>query len=311
MNKLAPPINHIPVLLNEVLAALRPRPGGRYVDCTLGGGGHAAAILEASTPGGRLLGIDADPEAIKVAEVRLQRYAGAIVLVNNNFEHLEQICTEHQFRPVEGILFDLGVSSFQFGEGGRGFSLRHDAPLDMRFSPSQRLTAADIVNTFPEQRLAEILWEYGEEPRSRRIARAIVRNRPLRTTAELAKTVEAAVFGARGRIHPATRTFQALRIVVNRELECLEKALRQAVSLLQHEGRLVVISYHSLEDRLSKQFMIQEASGCLCPPEAITCTCDHTASLRLVTRRVITPSAAEVKVNPRSRSAKMRIAERL
>ncbi|MFH1485077.1 MAG: 16S rRNA (cytosine(1402)-N(4))-methyltransferase RsmH [Chloroflexota bacterium] len=311
MNRTAPPINHVPVLLSEVMAALRPHPGGCYVDCTVGGGGHAAAIVEASSPGGLLLGIDADPEAIKVATVRLQRYGGAVRLVNDNFRRLGQICSEHDFIPVDGILFDLGVSSMQLGLGGRGFSIRHDSPLDMRFAVDQSLTAADVVNTVPERHLVEILQRYGEEPRSRRIARAIVDKRPLETTSELARVVELAVSGTRGRIHPATRTFQALRIFVNRELESLEQALKQALGVLRPEGRLVVISYHSLEDRLVKHFMILESSGCLCPPGATVCACGHTRVLNVLTRKVITPSAAEVKANPRSRSAKMRVAERL
>ncbi|MBI2909085.1 MAG: 16S rRNA (cytosine(1402)-N(4))-methyltransferase RsmH [Chloroflexi bacterium] len=311
MNRLAPEIVHTPVLLDEVLAALRPRPGGWYVDCTLGGGGHAAAILEASTPGGKLLGIDADPEAVRIAQDRLHPFGEAAIIVNDNFEHLEEICAQHNFKPVDGILFDLGVSSFQLAESGRGFSIRHDGPLDMRFSPQHTLTAADVVNDFSEPRLAEILWKYGEEPKSRRIARAIVQSRPLATTGQLAKVIEKAVFGARGRIHPATRAFQAIRIVVNRELECLERALKQAIGLLRREGRLAVISFHSLEDRLVKQFMALESAGCLCPPEVVRCVCGHTPSLGLVTRKVIKPSAAEVAANPRSRSARMRVAERL
>lgn len=307
MSKLAPPINHIPVMLNEVLAALQPRPRGRYVDCTLGGAGHAEALL-GSTPGIELLGIDADPAAVKAAAERLRNYDA--ILVNDNFDHLERICEEHQFRPVDGILFDLGVSSFQLGEAGRGFSIRHEAPLDMRFSPDQKLTAADVVNQFNEQELAEILRKYGEEPNAKRIARAIVGSRPITTTSEVARVIERAVFGARGRIHPATRTFQALRIVVNRELEALESGLRQTIDLLRPGGRLAAISFHSLEDRLVKQFMVLESSGCLCPPEVIVCQCGHTPRLKLVSRKAIKPSSAEVKANPRSRSAKMRVAER-
>lgn len=302
---------HIPVLLNEAIEALAVRPGGRYIDCTVGGGGHAAAILEHSSPGGQLLGIDADPEAIEVARARLGAYGGSVLLLNDNFVNLEAICIKHDFLPVNGILFDLGLSSLQLGSGGRGFSFRCGAPLDMRFSPSQEVTAADIVNTSSEAELAHIIRTYGEEGYSHRIARRIIRERPIRTALELAETVERAVGPGRGRLHPATKTFQALRIAVNHELDYLETALKQAVALLGFEGRLVLISYHSLEDRIVKRFMKQESRDCICPPAIPSCVCHHSARLRLVSKRVITPSAAEIKANPRSRSAKLRVAERL
>jgi 16S rRNA (cytosine1402-N4)-methyltransferase len=302
---------HIPVLLEEGIEALRPQRGGRYVDCTVGGGGHAQAILEASAPGGQLLGIDADPEAIKTAQQRLAPYAGAVLLVNENFERLEHICSRHNFRPVQGILFDLGMSWLQIEDAARGFSFQHSGPLNMRFSPRQTLTAADIVNTYPESELADLLARYGEEPHSRQIARHIVANRPVHSSGQLARLVERVAGGTRRRIHPATRTFQALRIAVNRELEHLESALAQAVNLLGFEGRLVVISYHSLEDRLVKQFLRQEAQGCLCPPRTPVCCCGHRPSLKLIAKKVIRPSPQEVAANPRSRSAKMRVAERI
>ena len=301
---------HTPVLVEETLAALAVQPGGRYIDCTLGGGGHAAAILECSSPGGQLLGIDADPKAIKTASMRLEHYRGSTLLINDNFANLQAICYKYDFFPVHGILFDLGLSSLQLNGDGRGFSFQHDAPLDMRLNPGQKITAADIVNTYPEAELANLIKTYGEEGYSRRIAHHIMQERPIRNTRQLVRTIEQVVGHRRGRLHPATKTFQALRIAVNRELENLEAALKQAISLLGLGGRLVVISYHSLEDRVVKQFMQREARDCICSPEAPACVCGHTANLRLVRRRVVTPSLAEIQTNPRSRSARLRVAER-
>ena len=301
---------HTPVLLTEVLEALAVQPGGRYIDCTLGGGGHAAAILEQSSPGGQVLGIEADPTAIEAARERFRDALDSILIVNDNFANLQSICIKYDFFPVHGILFDLGLSSLQLSESGRGFSFQHDTPLDMRFNPTQKTTAADIVNNLPEARLAGIIRTYGEESQSARIARSIVSERPIETTGQLAGIIEKAV-GRRGRIHPATRTFQALRIAVNNELENLESALKQAVDLLGYEGRLAVISYHSLEDRIAKQFMQKEARGCICPPGTPVCVCDHTPSLRLINRKVIIPTDTEIRQNPRSRSAKLRAAERI
>ena len=304
-------LSHTPVLLQETIKALAVQPGGRYIDCTLGAGGHAVAILEQSSPGGQLLGIDADPEAMKVAGARLEAYSGSTLLVNENFVNLQAICIKYDFLPVHGILFDLGLSSFQLGSDGRGFSFQHDAPLDMRLSPSQEVTAADIINTYPEGELVHLIKTYGEESYSRQIAHHIVQERPIRTTLHLARTIERAVGGGRGRIHPATKTFQALRIVVNQELEHLEAALKQAISILGFEGRLVVISYHSLEDRIVKQLMQQESRDCICPPGTPVCVCGHAACLRLINKRVITPSKEEIQFNPRSRSAKLRAVERI
>lgn len=302
---------HIPVLSREVLETLNVQPGGRYIDCTLGGGGHAQAILEHSSPGGQLLGIDADPEGISIASERLNPFGKSVLIVNDNFVNLKDICIKYDFFPVHGIIFDLGLSSSQLDEDGRGFSFQHDAPLDMRFGPTQKITAADIVNTYPEMEIARIIKTYGEEINSRQIAKKIVQKRPIQGTRELADIVEEAVGGRYGKIHPATRTFQALRIVVNREMENLESALNQAVSLLGFGGRLTVISYHSLEDRIVKHFLQTESRDCLCPPEVLKCTCGHKANLKIITRRIITPSFAEVEMNPRSRSAKLRCAERL
>jgi len=311
MNRNMPTSSHVPVLLQETMTALAVQPGGRYIDCTLGGGGHALAILERGSPGGQLLGIDADPEAIKVAEAKLETHRGSILLVNENFVNLQAICIKHDFFPVHGILFDLGLSSLQLNGNGRSFSFQRDAPLDMRLSPSQGITAADIVNTSSEAELAHLIRAYGEQGYSHRIARHIVNERPIKSTLHLARTIERAVGRRRGKIHPATKTFQALRIAVNHELENLEVALKQAIDLLGFEGRLVVISYHSLEDRIVKRFMQQEAKDCICPPGAPVCICGHKARLKLVSRRVITPSIAEIQFNPRSRSAKLRAAKRI
>jgi 16S rRNA (cytosine1402-N4)-methyltransferase len=311
ISTVADTVVHEPVLLEECLAALDIQRGGRYVDCTVGGGGHAAAILEEASPGGRLLGIDADPRAVKAARGRLRSYGKDVVLVNENFKYLENICIRYGFRPVNGVLLDLGMSSLQLGEEGRGFSFRQDSPLDMRFSDAQPVTAADIVNTYDETRLAGLLHRYGEERRSRQIARRIVERRPLRTTLELARVVEQAAGGARGRIHPATRTFQALRMAVNEELENLELALDQALNVLGAGGRIVVISFHSLEDRVVKSFFRREAQACICPPGIPACVCDHSPRLRTVSRKAIRPSPAEVRSNRRSRSARMRVGERI
>jgi len=302
---------HTPVLLEETIQALAVQPGGRYIDCTLGGGGHAAAILEHSSPGGQLLGIDADPKAIRVARTRLEDYSNSTLLINENFVNLQAIGTKCNFHPVHGILFDLGLSSLQLESSNRGFSFHQDGILDMRLNPHQETTATDILNTYPETKLAHIIYTFGEEAHSRQIARRIVQERPILTTLQLAQTIERAVGGRRGKIHPATRTFQALRIAVNHELEHLEDALKQAINLLGFEGRLVVISYHSLEDRIVKQFMRQESKDCICPPSTPVCICGHTACLRLITKKVITPSPEEVSSNPRSRSAKLRVAERI
>ena len=302
---------HTPVLLREAVEALELQPGKRYVDCTLGSGGHAKAVLEKGLPNVQVLGIDTDPEATEASRIELADYAESITIVRDNFANLETICEENDFLPVHGILFDLGICSIQLDTSERGFSFQQDGPLDMRFAPSEELTAADIVNVLPEDKLGQLIRIYGEERYSRQIARHIIRNRPINRTLELARAVEEATGGRRGKVHPATRTFMALRIAVNRELENLVTALKQAINCLDHKGRLVVISYHSLEDRLVKQFMRRETKGCLCPPETPVCECGHVSSLKLISKKVITPSPSEIQSNPRSRSAKLRVAERL
>lgn len=302
---------HIPVLLNEVLNGLRVRPGGRYIDATVGEGGHAAEILSASSPDGRLLGLDRDPGALEVAHARLVSYAGRFVLVHSSYTRLAAIAPAREFVPADGILFDLGLSSLQLADPDRGFSFAKDGPLDMRFDPTTgERTAADLVNQLSSEELADLLYRYGEERQSRRIAEAIVAARPIHTTKELASVIEQAVGRRRRRIHPATRTFQALRIAVNDELTVLEKTLPQAVEALAPGGRLVVISFHSLEDRIIKRFVRRESRDCICPPASPICTCDHRATLRVVTRKPIRPTEEEVSANPRSRSARLRIAEK-
>lgn len=301
---------HKPVLLREVIENLKPQSGGWYIDATLGAGGHAEAILAQSTPTVKLLGLDRDPQALAIARVRLQHCAGRVDIVQGNFASLENIAAERGFLGVQGILLDLGLSSLQLADENRGFSFQIDAPLDMRFDPSQGETAADLVNELLESDLADVIFQYGGERRSRRIARAIVKARPITRTARLAEVVSRAV-GRRTRIHPATKTFQALRIAVNRELEALEQVLPQAVDLLAPEGRLLVISFHSLEDRIVKRFFQHESRDCICPPELPVCMCDHRATLRIVTRRPVRPLAEEVQDNPRSRSARLRVAARL
>lgn len=305
---------HTPVLVKEVIEALDVKPWGRFIDCTVGSGGHAAAILEHASPGGQLLGIDADPQAIKAAQIKLEPYRDSIRLVNDNFVNLARIYQKYNIGTpllANGILFDLGLSSLQLEDSVRGFSFQHDGPLDMRFSPSQKLTADDIINKYSETELARLIWTYGEETHSRRIAHQIVLARPLRSTLQLAQIAEQVVGSRWSHIHPATRTFQSLRIAVNQELTNLESTLKQAVSLLDINSRLAVISYHSLEDRIVKQFFQRESKDCVCPPETPVCICGHKARLCIVNKKVIRPSPEEIQTNPRSRSAKLRVAERI
>ena len=300
---------HIPVMLNEVMKALDVRPGGAYVDATVGQGGHAGAILAASAPDGRLLGLDRDPRAIIAARSALAAFGQRAALVAASYTSLSTSADREGFRDVDGILFDLGYSSAQLENSGRGFSFQRDEPLDMRFGEEGR-TAADLVNHLPERELADILYQFGEERESRAIARAIVASRPIGTSGKLAAVIES-VMPRREKIHPATRSFQALRIAVNDELESLQAALPQAVSVLKPGGRLVVISFHSLEDRIVKQFMRRESTGCVCPPRLPLCNCGHVATLRMVAAKVAVAGKTEVVANVRARSARLRVAERL
>jgi 16S rRNA (cytosine1402-N4)-methyltransferase len=306
------PSPHVSVLLDEAVGALDPRPGGRYIDGTLGAGGHATRVLELSAPDGRLLGLDADPQALELARRRLTPFGERVVLVHSNYRCLRDVAEEHGFAPADGVLLDLGLSSMQLDLWNRGFSFRRDEPLDMRFDPTAGPAAADLIEELSEEELANVVYEYGEEPASRRIARAIKRSpTPVRTSGELAEVVARAMGGPRGRIHPATRTFQALRILVNDELGALRDGLRAAVDVLRPGGRLVVISFHSLEDRIVKAFMRDESAGCICPPRQPVCTCGHTPTLRLVSRRAGKPERDEAQANRRSRSARLRAAEKV
>ncbi len=300
---------HIPVLLEEVVKGLAVRPGGLYIDATIGEGGHAEAILEASSPDGYLLGIDVDDEALRRASERLARFKGRFALVRGSYRNLADIARREGFFRVDGILFDLGFAFFQVEDPRRGFSFYLNGPLDMRYDRTSRISAYHIVNQIPEEELAEIIRKYGEEPKAHRIARAIAQARPIRSTLELARVVEQVV-GSGGRIHPATRVFQAIRIAVNQELDNLKEALPQAVELLKPGGRVAVISFHSLEDRIVKEFFRRESRDCICPPEMPVCVCGHKATLKVITAKPITPSPEEVEANPRSRSARLRIAER-
>ena len=282
------------------------RPDDRWVDATVGDGGHATSLLEPTLPNGRLLGLDADPEALERAHGRLQPFGQRVILVNENFSNLEQAVERHRFHPIAAILFDLGLSSFQLEQEHRGFSFHDPSPLDMRLDPSQRLTASDIVNTFSAQELAQVIATYGEEPQARRIATAIVQRRPLHTAQGLAQVIEAAVPRRGRRLHPATRTFQAIRMRVNNDLENLESALQQAIRVLKQGGRLAVIAYQSLEDRLVKVFLRRESRDCICPPEQPQCICGHKATIRILTKKPVRPTPEEVQENPRVRSARLR-----
>jgi 16S rRNA (cytosine1402-N4)-methyltransferase len=306
---------HLSVLYHEVLDALQPRKAGRYVDGTLGAGGHAAGILEASSPDGLLLGLDVDPQALSLARQRLSEYGPRAHIVQASYISLGEQLAAIRWSDVEGILLDLGASSMQFDTPERGFSFQVDAPLDMRFDPQNPTRAADLVNNLPEKELADLIFQYGEERHARQVARAIVRARPLYTTGQLAEVVAAAVTRGRGKsrdhLHPATRTFQALRIVVNKELEALQACLPQAVAALSPGGRLAIIAFHSLEDRIVKQYFRRESRDCICPPDQPVCTCGHRAILKEITRRPLRPQDEEIERNPRSRSARLRVAEKL
>lgn len=302
--------NHIPVLYNEVLELLRPQPGGQYIDGTLGAGGHAAGILEASAPDGRVLVFDRDEEAVQFARRRLQTYGERVVFINASYALMNRVASANGFTAVDGILLDLGLSSRQLANAARGFSFLREGPLDMRFDPSLETTAADLINNLNEHELSTIFRRYGEVKRSTRISRLIMANRPIHTTTELAELIKAEI-GQSGRIHPATQVFQALRIAVNDELAELERGIQAAIDVLDPGGRLAIISFHSLEDRIVKHTFRDLCKDCICPPKQPVCTCDHRATVRRVTRRVIKASADEIASNSRSRSARLRVVEKL
>ncbi|TVX94259.1 16S rRNA (cytosine(1402)-N(4))-methyltransferase RsmH [Paenibacillus agilis] len=314
--------HHVTVLREESVDGLAIRPDGIYVDCTLGGAGHSELIVSKLSPAGRLIGLDQDDWAHDNAKERLAAYWDRVTLVRTNFRHLEQALKQagvpevDGVPQVDGILFDLGVSSPQLDEGERGFSYNHDAPLDMRMDQQGLLTAYDIVNTWSEAEIAKILFVYGEEKFSRRIARVIIEereNQPIETTGQLAELVKKGIPAAARRTggHPAKKSFQALRIAVNDELAAFEDALQQAIRCLKPDGRVAVITFHSLEDRICKQTFQSYLGTCECPPDLPMCACGAKAVLKLVNRKPIVPSQSELEHNPRSRSSKLRVAEKL
>jgi 16S rRNA (cytosine1402-N4)-methyltransferase len=303
-------VAHQPVLYKEIIHALQPRRGCRYIDGTVGAGGHARGILEACGPDGQLLGLDLDPQALALSRETLAPYEGRVHLVHASYTRLEDQMASLGWDAVDGIVLDLGLSSMQLDTSERGFSFQNDAPLDMRFDPTSGLSAAQLVNTALEADLADLLFRYGEEPRARRIARDIVRARPLTTTRQLAEIVEEAYPG-HSRVHPATRTFQALRIAVNDELDSVEQVLPMAVTSLKPGGRLAVISFHSLEDRIVKDYFRAQSKDLVNPPYERIYEVERKATLKEITRKPIVPSEEEIKDNARARSAKLRVIERL
>lgn len=307
--------HHVTVLLDETVDAVVTDPSGKYVDCTLGGAGHSKRVFTKLAATGKLICFDQDALAIDHAK-EIFGEDERVTLVNRNFEYLEETLKTLDLLPVNGILFDLGVSSPQLDEAERGFSYMQDAPLDMRMDPSSSLTAREIVNTWAEKDLAQLIWKYGEEKWSKRIAQFIVQARkekPLETTGDLVQAIKAAVPAAvrRSGPHPAKRTFQAIRIAVNDELGVLDRVLDQALRCLDHGGRIAVITFHSLEDRIVKDRMKSWLGRCTCPPELPICRCNAMALAKVLTRKPILPSEEEVEQNPRSRSAKLRVAEKL
>lgn len=307
---------HIPVMQREVVESLRCRPGGIYVDGTVGGGGHAGEILRHTAPDGLLIGIDVDDDALRESEEQLGPFGHRKILVKGNFADIGAILESLNIREVDGILLDLGVSAHQLKTARRGFSFSLDAPLDMRMDQSRGVSAYDIINTFPEKELAMIIKDFGEEIRAERIVKMISLRRktsPLRTTAELADVIVKALpspFKTR-KIHPATRTFQAIRIYVNNELLNLHNAVNRGVDVLRKSGRFSIISFHSLEDRIVKEGFRSWEKACICPPSFPVCACHRKAKLKILTRKPITPAASEIEYNPRARSAKLRTAERI
>lgn len=306
---------HKPVMVREVVELLAVKSNGVYVDCTVGGGGHAEGILRLLGPEGTLIGLDRDPEALAAAQ---QRFGGdhRVHLVRADFRRLASVTAELGITQVDGVVYDLGVSSYQFDNPARGFTYWEDVPLDMRMDPESPVTAAHLINTLSARELTQIIREYGEEKWAGRIAEFIVTERgvrPLRTTGELVEVIKKAVPASARRMgpHPARRTFQALRIAVNQELEALKESLEQAVALLKPGGRLAVLSYHSLEDRIVKEFVRRAQAACVCPPGTPVCVCGKKPQLVSVTKRPRTPTGEELGRNPRSRSAKLRVAERV
>lgn len=308
--------HHVSVLLKETIDYLNINPDGVYVDCTLGGAGHSTQIVQHLSPKGRLIGIDQDQDAIRVAGERLAPYADRVTLVNDNFHNLNQVLDNLQLQAVDGLVFDLGVSSYQLDTPERGFSYQHDAPLDMRMGQDNPLTAYQVVNEWSEEELNDIIWKYGEERWAKRVAQFIVRerkNQAIETTGQLVEVIKKAIpAGARqDGPHPAKRTFQAIRIAVNNELERFEEALKVGVERLVPGGRVCIITFHSLEDRIAKQVLSNLSKSCVCPPRLPICQCNGKRMVKVITNKPILPSPEELETNPRSRSAKLRVAQRV
>ncbi|MFL2677495.1 MAG: 16S rRNA (cytosine(1402)-N(4))-methyltransferase RsmH [Dehalococcoidia bacterium] len=302
---------HFPVMLTEVVENLEVTSGGRYIDCTLGEGGHSEAILEFSQPGGQLLGLDADHEAIIVSKNRLERFKNSSFLVNSYFSKVSDIAHELNFVPVHGALLDLGLSSLQLDFEERGFSFSDNNILDMRFGLNNNLTAKRIVNEYSEIEISDIIYKFSQDPNSRVIAKAIIKSRPFNNSKELADLISSVKLKVKRKHHPATLTFQALRMAVNDEVEELNKVLSDSFSLLGVGGRLAVISYHSTEDKIVKKFINEGLITCKCPPLNLECKCNITPSLKTINKKPITPTLEEINQNPRSRSAKLRVIERI
>jgi len=305
--------HHIPVLLQETLEYLDPKPGGIYIDGTLGGGGHALEVLKRIAPNGKLIGIDRDLQAIEAATEKLKEYRDFFIPVHGNYAEIKEILSDLNIPAVDGILLDLGVSSYQLDTPERGFSYHEDVRLDMRMDTTQEFSAYELVNNYSLDELTRIIWEYGEERWSRRIAEFIVKNRPIHTTGQLVEVIKMAVPASARRSgpHPARRTFQAIRIAVNEELTLLEQAVRKAVDALKPGGRLCVITFHSLEDRIVKNTFRNLNNPCTCPPESPVCICGKQPVVELVTRKPVIPGQEELDINPRSRSAKLRVCQKL
>ncbi len=308
--------NHIPVLLREVLDFLNPKEDGVYIDATLGLGGHTMGILEACSGRCKVIGMDMDCDAIEIASNRLKHFRKNITYVNKNFIYIDSVVSELGTDKIDGIIADIGISSYQLESSGRGFSFLRNEPLDMRMDPGAQFTAFDLVNELSYEELANLIYKLGEEKFSRKIAKTIIRHRkekPIRTSAELAAIVSNAIpkkFHPK-RIHPATKTFQALRIAVNNELENLEVFINKAVKILKPGGRLVIISFHSLEDRIVKRTFKKLGAGCTCPPDLPECICGNKSILKILTKQPITPTKHELEQNPRARSSKMRVGEKI
>lgn len=302
---------HLSVLYHEIIRALSPVSPKRYLDGTLGSGGHAEGILNDCTPDGQLIGLDIDLDAIDIAKTRLSKFGSRVIIRKESYFQAEKIISEVGWGGVDGIILDLGVSSMQIDRPERGFSFKKAGVLDMRFDVTKKKTAADLVNSMSEEDLSRIIWKYGEERHANRIAKAIVISRPIYTTEKLAEVIHQSIGFSKEHIDSATRTFQALRIALNEELSILEGALPKLITILNPGGILAVITFHSLEDRIVKQCFKLESSDCICPPERLVCNCGHKARIKRVNHRPIRPSDEEVKQNPRARSAKLRIAEKL